>query len=84
MEQGKHKSATMKDTRVKSAGMGGNTPVKGSVSMPTAADMKESRVSKKKEIGRKNDPPHKMGHMGMTIGTRVTRGQSGRSGKTGN
>ena len=80
--EGKHKSATMKDTRVKNAGMGGDTPVKGAVRK--SADMKDTRVSKKAEMPRKNDPPHKMGHMGMTIGTRVSRGKSGRSGPTGN
>ena len=82
MDHGKHKSADMKDTRVKSAGMGGNTPIRGAQHM--SADMKGTRVTRKSEIARKNDPPHKMGHLGMKIGTRVTGRGAGSSGKIGN
>lgn len=60
--------------RVKKAGVG-NTPVAGAP-QSKELNMKGNRVTKSREMARKNDPKGRTaGGMGLHVGSRVTRGR---------
>jgi hypothetical protein len=79
---GKMVSADMKNTRVAKAPVP-PTPIPGPP-IKASADMSGTRMTKKSEMRRVNDPAHKFGKMGLNVGTRVTSREVGKGGKVGN